>query len=183
MRFPVDAFLDRITQLAVDTAHAVSAAATAAAVAPSAQQSQRQGLYDSSSSSSSILPGAKQQWSVLRSLPPEQVVAAVEHVLFKKQQQQSLVLQYCHNNQQQQWYESTTLRLGFRMPKLGRTNLPSKTVVDHPGVWEDARLGYLNEVLVKKQGGAAALAILYADVMQQLLLLGAVDFPVTFEYK
>jgi hypothetical protein len=49
-------------------------------------------------------------------------------------------------------------------------------------VWEDARLGYLNEVLVKKRGCAAAVVILYNEVMQQLLLMGAVGFAVTFDY-
>jgi hypothetical protein len=52
----------------------------------------------------------------------------------------------------------------------------------YAGVWEDARLGYLNEVLVKKRGCPAALVILYNEVMQQLLLMGAVGFAVTFEY-
>lgn len=50
------------------------------------------------------------------------------------------------------------------------------------GVWEDARLAYLHEVLVKRRGCPAALVILYNEVMQQLLLMGVIDFAVTFQY-
>eukprot|EP00775_Hariotina_reticulata_P010072 gene10072-10227_t len=70
---------------------------------------------------------------------------------------------------------------GFSCPPYGRSNLPPNKLIDHPGVWEDARLAYLNEVLVKKRGSPAALSILYCEVMRQLLLLGAVNFAVTFQ--
>lgn len=67
---------------------------------------------------------------------------------------------------------------GFAPPAAGRSGLPPATVVDHPGVWEDARAGYLHELLIRKTGHPAALAILAADVMQQLLARGAVTFAV-----
>lgn len=38
----------------------------------------------------------------------------------------------------------------FRLAPSGRSGLPPGCVVDHPGVWEDFRLGYLNELLVRK---------------------------------
>uniref|UniRef100_A0A383VLQ2 Uncharacterized protein n=1 Tax=Tetradesmus obliquus TaxID=3088 RepID=A0A383VLQ2_TETOB len=156
VRFPVDAFMERITRLAHDTATALAAAAAAAT--------------PSSSSSSS----SEQQWASLRGLPAEQVVAAIEHCLFKDHYQQQ-------QQQQQQWYSGVRCA-GFSMPAYGRSNLPKKALLDHPGVWEDARLGYLHEVLVKKRGCPAALVILYNEVMQQLLLMGAVGFAVTFDY-
>ncbi len=45
----------------------------------------------------------------------------------------------------------------------------------------DARNAYLNEVLIRRQGTAAALAVLYAEVMQRLLRMGAVDFAVRMD--
>eukprot|EP00241_Pyramimonas_parkeae_P005853 CAMPEP_0114237248 /NCGR_PEP_ID=MMETSP0058-20121206/7281_1 /TAXON_ID=36894 /ORGANISM="Pyramimonas parkeae, CCMP726" /LENGTH=425 /DNA_ID=CAMNT_0001349261 /DNA_START=202 /DNA_END=1479 /DNA_ORIENTATION=- len=54
-------------------------------------------------------------------------------------------------------------------------------VLDHPGVWEDARDSYLNAVLTRRRGSPAAIAILYADVMQRLLLKGSVDFAVRMQ--
>lgn len=44
-------------------------------------------------------------------------------------------------------------------------------MVDHPGVWENAGHAYLNDVLVTKQGIAAALAVILADLVRRLLLL------------
>lgn len=44
------------------------------------------------------------------------------------------------------------------------------------GVWEDARHAYLHETLVRRRGGAAALAVLYHGVLQQLFLDGAIGF-------
>lgn len=67
---------------------------------------------------------------------------------------------------------------GFSVPAYGRSNLPAGSVVDHPGVWEKAQRGYLNEVLVTKRGVPAALAVLAAEVMHRLLRKGAVDFAV-----
>jgi regulator of sirC expression with transglutaminase-like and TPR domain len=43
-------------------------------------------------------------------------------------------------------------------------------LVDHPGVWEKAGHAYLNEVLVSRTGIPAALAIVLADIVRQLLL-------------
>jgi len=48
-------------------------------------------------------------------------------------------------------------------------------------VWEDARHAYLHEVLVRRVGCAAALAVVFADVMQRLLAAGAVDFAVRID--
>ena len=45
----------------------------------------------------------------------------------------------------------------------------------------DARNAYLNEVLIRRQGTAAALAVLYAEIMQRLLRMGAVDFAVRMD--
>jgi hypothetical protein len=53
--------------------------------------------------------------------------------------------------------------------------------VDHPGTWEDARPAYLNELLVRRLGHPASLAIMYAEVAQRLLQLGALDFGVTLD--
>jgi hypothetical protein len=43
-------------------------------------------------------------------------------------------------------------------------------------------MAYLNEVLVRKRGSPAALVILLCEVYRQLLLMGAIDFAVTFDY-
>ncbi|KAK9826657.1 hypothetical protein WJX74_008333 [Apatococcus lobatus] len=72
-------------------------------------------------------------------------------------------------------------RQGFRLPGFGRSNIPEGTVVDHPGVWEDARQAYLSDTLISKRGIAASLGVLFADVMQRLLLSGAVDFAVRMD--
>ncbi|KAG1677963.1 hypothetical protein FOA52_001381 [Chlamydomonas sp. UWO 241] len=64
---------------------------------------------------------------------------------------------------------------------FGRSNLPPNSVLDHPGVWEDARWGYLNETLIRRRGHPAAVAILYAEVMRRLLSKGAVDFAVAID--
>lgn len=52
-------------------------------------------------------------------------------------------------------------------------------VLEHPGVWEDPRGAYLNEVLTRREGSPAALAIIFAEVWQQLLMRGAVTFAVS----
>ena len=44
-------------------------------------------------------------------------------------------------------------------------------------------MGYLNELLVRRRGHPAAVAILHADVMQRLLAGGAVDFGVTMDCR
>ena len=49
------------------------------------------------------------------------------------------------------------------------------------GVWEDARHAYLHEVLIRRVGCSAALAVVYADVMQRLLATGALDFAVRID--
>ncbi|PRW20351.1 hypothetical protein C2E21_9056 [Chlorella sorokiniana] len=72
---------------------------------------------------------------------------------------------------------------GFRVPGYGRSNLPDRAVVDHPGVWESAGHAYLNEVLVTKRGIPAALAIVLADLVRRLLLLGAIDFAVKVDCR
>jgi hypothetical protein len=106
--------MTRITRLAHDTAAALAAAAAASGAATT----------PTSSSSSS-----EQQWSSLRGLPAVQVVAAIEHCLFKEQQQQQ--------QQQQQWYSSARCA-GFSMPAYGRSNLPKKALLDHPGMQRTA---------------------------------------------
>lgn len=49
------------------------------------------------------------------------------------------------------------------------------------GVWEDARHAYLHEVLIRRVGCAAALAVIEADILQRLLAAGAVDFAVRID--
>ena len=51
------------------------------------------------------------------------------------------------------------------------------------GVYEDARHAYLNEVLIRRVGCSAGLAVIYSDVMRRLLMLGALDFGVRVECR
>lgn len=60
---------------------------------------------------------------------------------------------------------------GFHTPGYGRSALPERSVVDHPGTWEVAAHANLHEVLITKKGVPAALAIVLADVLRRLLLL------------
>mmetsp|Transcript_30207 Transcript_30207/g.67015 ORF Transcript_30207/g.67015 Transcript_30207/m.67015 type:complete len:311 (+) Transcript_30207:86-1018(+) len=69
------------------------------------------------------------------------------------------------------------------VPPYGRSNLPSRGMVDHPGVWEDARWAYLNEALVRRRAHPAAAAILYAEVMRRLLARGVIDFAVAMDTR
>ena len=71
----------------------------------------------------------------------------------------------------------------FRLPAFGRSNMPAGARVDSPGVWENAKYAYLHETLISKQGTPAALAIVFGEVMQQLLKLKAIDFAVRIECK
>jgi hypothetical protein len=48
-------------------------------------------------------------------------------------------------------------------------------------VWEDARHAYLHEVLIRRVGCAAALAVIEADILQRLLAQGALDFAVRID--
>ena len=66
----------------------------------------------------------------------------------------------------------------FRVPPFGRSNIPSGVVLEHPGVYENAKFGYLHEALISRQGIPAVLAILLEQVCQQLLTAGAIDFAV-----
>ena len=70
---------------------------------------------------------------------------------------------------------------GFALPPSGSSNIPHGATVDHPGVWENASYAYLHQVLVTKRGIPATLAVVYAQVMQRLLQLGAVNFAVRME--
>ncbi|KAF8062088.1 pho-4 [Scenedesmus sp. PABB004] len=155
--FPVDAYLARISRLAADVAAELDAAAAAAAG-----------------------PGAaaagEGRWAALRRLPPQQVVAAMEHALFARAPAAEQAAAAAAP-----WFAGVR-SAGFALPPHGRSALPRRTLLDHPGVYEDARLAYLNDVLVKRRGCPAALAILYSEVAAQLLLAGAIDFTVTFDY-
>ena len=66
----------------------------------------------------------------------------------------------------------------FRVPPFRRSNIPSGVLVDHPGVYENAKYGYLHEALISRQGIPAVLAILLEQICQQLLTSGAIDFAV-----
>lgn len=179
VRFPVDAFLSRIKRLAEDTAATLEVAAASSSLS-------LPGLVSSSTSSSD-----NTQWASICSLPPSEVLAAVQHTLFKSaQQQQPQGGKHAHDSSASKpstqpaastWY-SGIKSMGYQVPAYGRSNLPQQSVLDHPGVWEDARMAYLNEVLVRKRGCPAALVILYCEVCRQLLLMGAIDFAVTFDY-
>ena len=59
-------------------------------------------------------------------------------------------------------------RQGFRVPMYGRSNVPENYILDHAGVWENCNHGYLHEVLIKKEGIAATLAIIYTQVRGHL---------------
>eukprot|EP00232_Nephroselmis_pyriformis_P031249 CAMPEP_0182853968 /NCGR_PEP_ID=MMETSP0034_2-20130328/986_1 /TAXON_ID=156128 /ORGANISM="Nephroselmis pyriformis, Strain CCMP717" /LENGTH=310 /DNA_ID=CAMNT_0024984757 /DNA_START=52 /DNA_END=980 /DNA_ORIENTATION=+ len=52
---------------------------------------------------------------------------------------------------------------------------------EHPGVWTDERLAYLNHVLTRKVGSSAALAVCFQDVWKRLLLKGAVGGAIRME--
>lgn len=65
---------------------------------------------------------------------------------------------------------------GITPPLFGRSNIPNASIVQNAGVWEDARLGYLNHALVSHRGIPAVLSILLADILQRLLIMGAIDF-------
>lgn len=78
----------------------------------------------------------------------------------------------------------TTQGAALQPPPLarGRTNLPPNTLqVDNPGVWENAKYGYLNEALVSKRGIPAILAIITSDILRRLICMGAIDFVVRIE--
>ena len=64
------------------------------------------------------------------------------------------------------------------MPPFRRSNIPSGVLVDHPGVYENAKYGYLHEALISRQGIPAVLAILLEQICQRLLTSGAIDFAV-----
>ena len=66
----------------------------------------------------------------------------------------------------------------FRLPASGVSGLPAASVVANPGVWEDARHAYVHEMLIRHTGCSAALAVLYASVMQLLLSAGKIEFAV-----
>lgn len=72
-------------------------------------------------------------------------------------------------------------RQRFRLPHMGRSNVPERSKVDHPGVYEDARHAYLNEVLIRRVGCPAVLAVIYGDVMRRLLTSGALSCGVRVE--
>ena len=69
------------------------------------------------------------------------------------------------------------------VPAFGRSNLPPSALLDHPGVWEDARWAYLNELLIRRRGHPAAVAVLYAEVMRRLLSSGSLDFAVSMDTR
>ena len=49
------------------------------------------------------------------------------------------------------------------------------------GVYEDARHAYLHEVLIRRVGCPAALAVIYGDTMRRLLTVGVLKFGVRVE--
>jgi len=148
----------RIERLAADTAAALATAAQAAELP----------RIDHSISTSS-----NEQWASIRSLPPSEVIAAVQHSLFGQHQEVT--------SDVPSWLKDVR-SAGFKVPAYGRSNLPKRSMLDHPGVWEDARMAYLHEVLVRRTGSPAACVIVLNEVFRQLLLMRAIDFAVTFDY-
>jgi hypothetical protein len=57
------------------------------------------------------------------------------------------------------------------------------TAAQSAGVFEDARHAYLNEVLIRRVGCTAALAVVYGEVMRQLLTRGALSHAVRVECR
>ena len=49
-------------------------------------------------------------------------------------------------------------------------------LIDIAGVYEDARLAYLPDVLFRRKGTPAALAILLSDILRRLMIKGSIDF-------
>ena len=50
-------------------------------------------------------------------------------------------------------------------------------------MWEDAKYAYMNELLIRKIGIPALVAILYHDLMRRLLIDGVVDFVVGMDMR
>lgn len=71
----------------------------------------------------------------------------------------------------------------FSSPRFGNSNLPARATVENPGVWEQARFAYLNEVLITREGIPAALAVVLSDVLRRLVATGAIDFVAKVEFK
>lgn len=90
-------------------------------------------------------------------LPPATVLAELEDYLYQTQR--------------------------ISVPAFGRSNLPPGALLDHPGVWEDSRWAYLNELLIRRRGHPAAVAVLYAEVMRRLLSSGSLDFAVSMDTR
>ena len=63
----------------------------------------------------------------------------------------------------------------FRIPNYGRSNLPANHILDHAGVYEQASHAYLHEVLIRKTGIPATLAIVYSQVKLLPAYLSKVD--------
>jgi hypothetical protein len=164
--FPVASFLGRIKAVAVEVARLYLT------TQPTVNTS-------STSSSSSSAPAC--------SIPPDEVVALVHMHLFGSQPTPDSA------NQTQGTTSGTTtdpsqqdaaaehppatssssstgrpvapgLRLQPHPKGWKRSALPPRALVDHPGVWEDARGAYLHEVLVRRRGHPAALGIIFVEV-------------------
>ncbi|CAD7704561.1 unnamed protein product [Ostreobium quekettii] len=71
----------------------------------------------------------------------------------------------------------------FKVPPFLRSNIPDRSIVAHPGVWENAAYAYLHELLIRRVGIPATVAILYHDVMRRLLLEGVVDFVIGMDMR
>jgi hypothetical protein len=68
-------------------------------------------------------------------------------------------------------------------PASGRSNLPPATRVDAPGIWEDARLGYLHEALTCRRGVPAVLALALGDALRQLLASGSIAWAARVDFS
>ena len=69
----------------------------------------------------------------------------------------------------------------FRVPVSGRSKLERGLVIVNPGCYEDAAHAYLHQVLQRRVGCPAAIAIVYGQVLKKLLERGVVDFAVRMD--
>ena len=191
VRFPVEAYLARIRKIAEDVARlelSYHAAGT------TSSKSSTHNSSSNSSSKSSASNGGGSSSSSSGAMSPEQALAAVERYMFAlpplppaaaaattdASSSSRTVTNQTQHEQQDAASSSTSSGTssrsrgcGFMLwPAGGRSALPPRTLMDHAGVWEDARAAYLNEVLVRKRGSAAALAIIHQEVGCGAVALG-----------
>ena len=71
--------------------------------------------------------------------------------------------------------------LKIQCAPFGRSNLPPNSLIDHPGVYEDPRWAYLDQLLIRKKGHKSCVAILISEIVRLLLQKGRIDFAITVD--